>query len=211
MTLNHFADKALVTFRPDLEDLVTLRIYDGFLRRRLMSFLINHSKLYSIATGKTNSMLDSDLNSFLKVYRMGNRLSFYVYYVRNENEFTGQYDGFTERFSVPVTDILNMLLTNQDLTRVICKNPPREKAKLELSFNAHRAIGKMSRIERRAFSKAMRDFFYYGECSVFLTTDFDGFFFTQEDSFSGGLVKNLTTIIGKDKQLHTCYSYSVHT
>ncbi len=67
MSLNHFADKALVTFSPDLEDLITLRIYDGFLRQRLMSFLINRSKLYAVAIGKNGSMLDSDLSSFLKV------------------------------------------------------------------------------------------------------------------------------------------------
>ncbi len=211
MSLNHFTDKALVTFSPDLDDLVTLRIYDGFLRQRLMSFLINRGKLYAMATGKANSMLDSDLHNFIKAYRMGNKLSFYVYYARNENEYTGKYEGFTERFSIPVADILNMLLTNHDLTRVICKNPPREKAKLELSFNAHRAVGKMSRIERRAFSKAMRDFFYYGESSIFLTTDYDGFFFTQEDSFSGGLIRHEREGKGRDKKLHLCVYYSIHT
>ncbi len=211
MSLNHFADKALVTFSPDLEDLVTLRIYDGFLRQRLMSFLINRSKLYAVATGKSGCMLDSDLNNFLKVYRMGNKLSFFVYYVRNENEYTGQYEGFTERFRIPVTDILNMLLTNQDLTRVICKNPPRKKAKLELSFNAHQAVAKMSRIERRAFSKAMRDSFYYGESSVFLTTDYDGFYWSQENSFSGGLIRHEHEVKGRDKKLHHCVYYSIHT
>ncbi len=213
MTLKNHMNKALISLRPQVDGFVVLYCYDCALGRSLMSFLINKESLLKVATGKSDSMVDSDIDNHIHVYRSprGDVLRFTVYYVRNEKQ-NGTYDGVIEKFELNVKDLLKVLVCGNVLIKVVYKNQGSKHSRLELSFNAHRAIAKMDKIQRRAFSKAMRDYFYYGDSNVFLTTDFDnGFYFTQEDSFSGGLVRNVTTVLGKDKKKYTCYSYSIHT
>ncbi len=213
MTYNHFVDKALMTMKPSSDNFIALQIYDATIRRRLSTFLITREKLAAVAEGATSSMLDSDLNNTLRVYRTENELKFTVYFVRSEDDY-GRFDGISERFVLPVTDVLNVLVFNRTVVRVIHKNQPLEQARIEIGFNAHRRIKEICKdpIEKRALSKAFRDHFMYGKGEeVFITDDYDGFFFQIANSFNGGLIRHEGEAMGRDKKLHPCIRYEIHT
>ncbi len=214
MSLNHhFIDLARVSFKPD-DEFVALQIYDGTIRRRLSTFLICRDKLAALAEGTTPAMLDSDLNNTLRVYRSGNDLlKFTVYFVRHEDNL-GRFEGIAERFVLPVSDILQVLVLNSEITRLIRKNQPLEQARIELGFNAHRRIKELCKdpIEKRALSKAFRDHFMYGKGEeVFITDDFDGFFFELIGSYNGGLIRHEGKVLGRDKKLRPSIHYEIHT
>ncbi len=213
MSLNHFMDLARISFKPD-DEFVALQIYDGTIRRRLSTFLICRDKLAAVAGGTTPAMLDSDLNNTLHVYRSGNDLlKFTVYYVRHEDSL-GRFEGIAERFVLTVSDILQVLVCGNELTRLVHKNQPLEQARIELGFNAHRRIKELCKdpIEKRALSKAFRDHFMYGKDEeVFITDDFDGFYFQITGSFNGGLIRHEDKVMGRDGKLRSCIHYEVHT
>ncbi len=213
MTLKAHMNKALITFRPQVDGYVTLYCYDGTIGRSLTSFLINKDKLFAVANGISDSLVDSDIDNHIHVYRTNSdTLLFKVYYLRNEKS-DGTCEGLIERFTIKVTDLLKVLVCGETVRKVVYKREESRHAKVELSFNAQRAIGKMNRIERRAVAKALRDHFWSSpgqKSEVFLTTDFDGFFFT-DDRISGGLIRDARPVYGSDGYVHTGISYSVHT
>ncbi len=214
MTYNHFVDKALMTMKPSSDNFIALQIYDATIRRRLSTFLITREKLAAVAEGTTLSILDSDLNNTLRIYRSGNDLlKFVLYYVRHEDSI-GRFEGLAERFVLPVSDILQVLVCDHEVTRIIRKNQPLEQARIEIGFNAHRRIKEICKdpIEKRALSKAFRDHFMYGKDEeVFITDDFDGFFFELIGSYNGGLIRHEGKAMGRDGKLHPCIRYEIHT
>ncbi len=211
MTPN-FKNKALVTLKPD-DDFVALQIYDGMIRRRLSTFLINREKLAAVAEGTEGSMLDSDLDNTLRVYRQKAELKFVVFYVRNESN-DGRFEGIAERFTLPITDVLNVLVCNSTVTRVIYKNQSLQQARIEFGFNAHRAIKEIIQdpVEKRALIKAFRDSFRYGKNEeIFITDDYNGFFFQVIGSFCGGLIRHEREVMGRDGNYYRHVCYEIHT
>ncbi len=211
MTPN-FKNKALVTLKPD-DDLILLQIYDGYFHRKLPSFLICRSKLAAVADGTENSTVDTDLSHALRIYRQKEQLTFVAHYILDE-DINGRFSGISERFTLPVADVLRVLTFNASVTRFILKNQSLQQARIELAFNAHRKISELIKdpIEKRALSKAFRDNFRYGrDTEVFITRDFCGFFFEVIDGYCGGLIRHERQIRGRNGNYYKHVYYSTHT
>ena len=193
---------------------------NSFANGRSQSFYINHQNFRTWldqAPWLGAAFLENDGYSFLKVNAMDDgRLRFTLFWL---SPFGGDdIVGRRETFTLPFLDVFDAIDQGYSTSLVAALDPLEYKAQITLSRSAQRHIGHLSdkKLERRAFTKAMRDCFQWRDSSIELYSDFNNDFgFCEkrgnDTGIVGGLCLSQSTVLGKDGLQHPCYSYSIHT
>ncbi len=177
------------------------------------SFLVNLHRLSSwIQDEGENPFLDADCHNVLKIWRVGDQLHFYLYWVsvNGRNDVSGHMDVFS--ISVPM--IVGLMLTHEPVRKLIYMGDEVPQSKLVFSASAHEQIRKISADPhaKRALIKLLkRGFFYRDTAEVRIFSDWgsDFYFTTVGDGckLSGGICLSKGTV----KEKYSRVTYSIHT
>ena len=120
--------------------------------------------------------------------------------------------GIRQVFSVPRDVLLNVLCDAEPAVILAHERDGRNsKSHIQLTGSASKMIRDFSRKQRRAFSKAMRDSFFWGDESIVLDADWGSDFMLYEKKVNGivgGLCMSTDKVKGTEYEK---ISYSIHT
>ncbi len=212
-------NRILVSFRPTGFGYIALHI-NGFSRGRSDEFFIsreNFSRWLDQVPWCSPTFLDSDLSSFLKVDDLnGGRLRFTIFWFKSAGD--NQFSGHKDTFILPFREVFQAVELQKPKQLCAAVEDGHPQARITLSDNAHRKVRRLrgKKLQRRAFSKAMRDSFHWRGSKIELFSDFDQDFSFRESrgqdvGIIGGLCLSQNEVVGKDGRRHPRYSYTVHT
>lgn len=157
------------------------------------------------------SFYDTDCGHFLQLRQDGD---YYVVAIAWLSEY-GDSDlrGFQQRFTLPMDPLFNLLMCGGAAIRWLSTG--RRGTTTIDSSHVEAVIRKLcaDRHKRRAFSKAMRDFYQWGDEIVTLYPDGgSSFYFTTKSGYpqNGGLILHESVVQTRHGKLPKLY-YSVHT
>lgn len=168
--------------------------------------LADHLLLKVLNEPEGRSAFDSDCGNFAEVWRHKGMLTFRLVWLNSYPN--NSVRGFVQYVSVPEEKVAELLDVHTPL-RYLYRPPPRF-AKIN-AIHAEATIKRILKNKRikRAFSKAMRDYFRWPEEEITLENDGGhNFYFITTSGFpkNGGLILSNMTRNG-----HPCFYYSVHT
>lgn len=206
MFTNNHQDKTLVKLTPD-DTFIALQTYD-VLHGKSSRFYISIAMLkHWLEETSNTTFLDVDLQNTLKMTLTGEEIYTVINWLNVTNQ--GTVSGFQQTFYIPIS-LLARALFGEKIRFTVSRNA-ESKAHVALSFAGAKRLLSLSKLERRAFSKAIRDNFRWKNSNVTLSADFGKDFFFREETMCGGLCLHEIIVHGKDGADHTGIRYSVHT
>ena len=173
-------------------------------------FLIQTQDIRDLLDGTIMQLNDMDLGSHVKICAWDGiaRICFDWLSVFSD----GELRGFRQQFELPVSLLQDLIDTGEPVRYLYQEHEQQARIDTLLAGkNIRHILG--SKIQRRAFVKAMRDHFHWKNTTVSFCPDgIDDFYFTNSDGCpaNGGLIYqwgHVSTPIGMKSR----YYYAVHT
>lgn len=191
-----------------------LKLYDRRHGSTGWGFLIDRDKLAKAINEHQDTYLDYDGYDFLIMSRI-NDLNWKVTLQHCKRGDPDDLRGFRMTVEIPEGDFKVLMLGYDYEIRRLHANESRS-SRIVLSDRAMKHIPKDPN-EKRAFIKALRDYFKWGvDSEIKLYPDGEQEFYFEETingkrGICGGLVKSSKKVYGKDAWWHAGCSYSIHT
>ncbi len=170
-------------------------------------FLIGRDRMFTILnSSEGTACYESDCGDYAKITRLENSLQLCVAWLDYTNN--GSIRGFRQDVTVPIRKIWLALFNSETIKHLYVPSTPQAIIDARPAADTIRKIAESKRI-KRAFCKAMRDFFHWQGDTVTLFRDGGySFFFTTMSGFpkSGGLILH-----EGEREGYPYIYYSVHT
>ncbi len=172
--------------------------------------LIGAHKLGSwINDNGENPFVQTDGNDFCKIYRAGETLHFYIYWL-SVNDMTGQISGHLDAFDLTIYTILDEITFQKPMKKLIYMGNERRQCRLVLTPSAHEQIRRIAKdkLRKRALLKLLRNAFCWQDTDeVKIYSDWGNDLYFTDGRLSGGICLSTTT----RKNGRVEYRYSIHT
>lgn len=209
--MSNFADCFLVKLSPD-DRFIALSSYD-ICHGKSSRFLLEKSKLAELLSPNAESVLDTDIGSYLQLIRKKAAVQFRLTFLHQN--YRNDVTGYVLTFDLPIGQI-HSLLNGKQIHHVEYMTAGQRKAKLFLTDSGHQKLHHycQDKLTRHALRSFFRDSFNYDEDEKLVIHPdswVKGFYFESDTGFNGGIVRHETTIKGKDGKVYPKVSFAVHT
>ena len=207
----NFSDSILVKMNPD-DDFIAITTYD-IRHGKSSRFLLHKADMLWLVADERESLLDSDLDSFLQIHRDGQNAHFKLTWI--SRDFRDEITGYVHHFTISVRK-LQQAINGQHVHHIEHCSTEKAKAKLSFSDGASRMLQtyRQDKLSRHALRTFFRDNFNYGQqehLRIYPDSMVKGFYFQNAKGYDGGIVQHESTVIGKDGKEHRRVFYAVHT
>ncbi len=191
--------------------LVTLSYDDPFISLQTLDSKHGKSQRFFLskeALSHDGSTTESDLTIVCNVREEDEDIQFRTYWL-HDNCDSGLY-GYHQLFTVPKEKV-SKVLAGETIKHLSYSS--REKAKLEFTPTAHKAIADTNKLQRHALRKFLRDNFNYFD-NLIINRDswVNGFyFFSTHGNYDGGIVPHSSEFRTSDGMTRHKVYYGLHT
>lgn len=205
-------NKMIVTVKDYSSDCVSLKVFDRE-KRNSQSFLILKQILKDdlFTVGFAD---DTDINSHIHMVKKGEKtVSCCVDFI--SVDFRNSITGYRRCFDLPLS-VFEDAMRGESRRILVDFEEQEHTPQFILTDSVHRVVGKMDKVKRRAFVKALTSCFRNDD-TVTISKDFGEDFFFEEKSKSifspvcGGLCLHKSEVRGKDGLFSDKLSYLKHT